>query len=506
MEIVRPDENDQKLVQQWNKNCVGCHVSQQENNYQPGDADLFDAVGGFRHVVRAVPRSRERARPGVHAPRSAAAPPVERSIVRPTRLDPKTSSMICAQCHSLRDVIAPGYTAGADYYDYFQPVLEYGPQKAQDPAYWPDGRPRRFSNDAIGLWQSECFLRGGATCTSCHRDPHVPDVDRNAQLASTSNALCTGCHQDIGAPVDGAHAPSRRQRRQFVRRVPHAEDGDEHQVDDARSHDRPAGAGEHGRVRHPQRLHRVPRGQEARRGRSTRVEKWWPQGRRLKHVARAEAFTAARAGRPEALDRLIAIAADDRQGPLIQANAAGYLGTYKDPRAAAALLGAAKADHPAIRSVARSRAWDTRRGRRLPPQRGHPRRTGRPASRGAHLGAGVADQPRRRTARLRRMQRVSGGWVREFAARARLHQDDARHPARPRVDRLLTGEFDLAAAALQISVGLEPDRASAKFFLALARLGQRRVDEARALLKQVPASDPFYRQAQERLKQLEPPR
>ena len=29
MEIVRPDENDQKPVQQWNKNCVGCHVSQQ---------------------------------------------------------------------------------------------------------------------------------------------------------------------------------------------------------------------------------------------------------------------------------------------------------------------------------------------------------------------------------------------------------------------------------------------------------------------------------------------
>ena len=35
MEIVRPDEDDETLVQQWNKNCVGCHVSQQENNYDP---------------------------------------------------------------------------------------------------------------------------------------------------------------------------------------------------------------------------------------------------------------------------------------------------------------------------------------------------------------------------------------------------------------------------------------------------------------------------------------
>ena len=204
--------------------------------------------------------------------RSTAAPPASASIVRPTRLDPKTSSMICAQCHSLRDVIAPGYTAGADYYDYFQPVLEYGPRKAQDPAYWPDGRPRRFSNDAIGLWQSECFLRGGATCTSCHSDTHVPDVDRNAQLAPSNNALCTRCHQDIAATADGAHTPSRRQRRQLVRRMPHAEDRDEHQGDDARSHDEPAGSGEHRRVRHPQRLHQNATPTRRPHGRSRRVE------------------------------------------------------------------------------------------------------------------------------------------------------------------------------------------------------------------------------------------
>ena len=109
--------------------------------------------------------------------------------------------MICAQCHSLRDVVAPGYTAGADYYDFFQPVLEYGPRKDQDPTYWADGRPRRFSNDAIGLWQSECFLRGGATCTSCHRDPHLPDVDKNAQLAPRTTPCARSCHQDLGAQL-----------------------------------------------------------------------------------------------------------------------------------------------------------------------------------------------------------------------------------------------------------------------------------------------------------------
>ena len=39
MDIVRPDENHQQPVQQWNKDCVGCHVSQQENNYRPATGE-----------------------------------------------------------------------------------------------------------------------------------------------------------------------------------------------------------------------------------------------------------------------------------------------------------------------------------------------------------------------------------------------------------------------------------------------------------------------------------
>ena len=259
MEIVRPDENDQKPVQQWNKNCVGCHVSQQENNYRPTDRTYATKWTDFGTSCERChgPGS---AHVQVYSRPERGGAVADRSIVRPTRLDPKTSSMICAQCHSLRDIVAPGYTAGADYYDYFQPVLEYGPRKDSDPTYWADARPRRFSNDAIGLWESECFLRGGATCTSCHRDPHVPDIDRNAQLAAQQCALYA-MSPGSRHPVDRAHTPSRRQRRQLVCRMPHAEDRRQHQVDDARPHDRPAGPGEHGRVRHPQRLHRVPQGQ-----------------------------------------------------------------------------------------------------------------------------------------------------------------------------------------------------------------------------------------------------
>jgi len=503
MEIVRPDENDQKPVQQWNKNCVGCHVSQQENNYRPADrtyktqwADFGTSCERCHGPGSAHVQAYARGTSGVAV--------TERAIVRPTRLDSKTSSMICAQCHSLRDIVAPGYTAGADYYDYFQPVLEYGPRKAQDPTYWADGRPRRFSNDALGLWQSECFLRGGATCTSCHRDPHVPDIDRNAQLAAGNNSLCTACHKDLGSQLvahtrhkaDSAgsscvecHMPKivvsiKATMRDHTIGVPAPENTVAFGIPIACTEchtDKPPGWA------------------------ASTLEQWWPRGRRSKLVDRAEAFTAARADRPEALDRLIAIVADDRQGPLVQANAAGYLGRYQEGRATAALLVAARASHPAIRSAAISSL-------------GRPNAPEQTAARAAILAA--LDDPQRAVRIAAIVALVNRGGqplgpgdeprfkrvAVEIAARSHLHEDDAGIQHDMGLIQLLTGNFDLAGDALQISASLEPGRASVKFLLALARLGQRRVDEARALMKQVPPSDPYYKAAQERLKQLEPPR
>ena len=503
MEIVRPDEHDETLVQLWNKNCVGCHVSQQENNYRAAERTYKTEWTDFG-------TSCERC----HGPGSAHVQAYargvsdraagEHTIVRPTRLDPTTSSMICAQCHSLRDIVAPGYTAGADYYDFFQPVLEYGPRKEQDPTYWADGRPRRFSNDALGLWQSECFLRGGATCTSCHRDPHIPNIERNAQLAPTNNALCTSCHKDLGVQLtahtrhkaDSAgsscvecHMPKtvvsiKATMRDHTIGVPAPENTVAFGIPNACTE-----------------CHTDKKAAWA----VSTLEQWWPRGRRAKLVARAEAFTAARANRPEALDRLTAIVADERQGPLVQANAAGYLGRYADPRATTALLAAARAPHPAIRSAAISGLGQ--------------QATAQPAmSRAALLAALIDPQRAVRISAIvslinRRGEPLGPGDSArfrfvgaEFAARARLHEDDAVIQRDLGLVQLLSDRFDPAADALQISMGLDPDQPSVKFLLGLARLGQRRVDEARTLLKQVPPGDPYYKTAQERLKLIEPPR
>jgi len=421
--------------------------------------------------------------------------------VRPTRLDPQTSSMICAQCHSLRNAIDPEYQAGRDYYDHFMPRLEYEPRPGIDVAYWADGRPRRFSNDAIGLWQSQCFLQGRVTCTNCHTDPHEPDIDRNPQLAPANNGLCTACHREIGARLEAhtrhragsagsacveCHMPKtvislRASMRDHTISVPAPENtarfGIPNACTECHADRKPEWAVE-------------------------TLREWWPNGRRLKLVQQAEAFTAARAKAPTALDDLVAIAGDASRAPLTRANAVGYLRNYADARATTALLAAAKNDHAAVRAVAISSL-----GQRA-------ELSGDAFARGAVLAAlddrqravriaalvsliNLRGQPLA-DADLERFRRVG----REFARLERLYQDDAGFERDAGLVHLLSGELERAADALQIALGLEPSRPTAKFLLALTRLNQRRVDEARTLLMEVPLSDPYFRAAQERLKAL----
>jgi predicted CXXCH cytochrome family protein len=500
MDIVRPDENDAKPFQQWNKNCVGCHVSQQQNDYQPATqtyATRWMDFGTSCERCHGPGSAHVQAHTQAQADRPPA--PIPQSIVRPTRLDPQTSSMVCAQCHSLRDVIAPDYKSGENYYDYFVPVLEYGARKASDPNYWADGRTRRFSNDAIGLWQSECFLRGGATCTTCH-EPHAPDIDRNPQLAARNNALCTRCHQEIGARVTAhtrhrvdstgsscveCHMPKtvvsiRSTMRDHTMSLPAPENtvafGIPNACTECHADKKPSWAVDI-------------------------VGQWWPQNRRAKMVARAAGFSAARAGRPEAVARLLAIAGDDRQGPLVQANALGYLRQFADPRATSALVGAMSSAHPAIRSIAVASLGQLS--------------VKDPAARSAIIAA--LDDPRRavRIAALvslvnfgggpfnagddKRFRRVSA----EYVAAARLREDDPTIQTDRGFVHLLNDEFDLAANALQVALTLKPAATRSTFLLALVRMGQGRVGDARALLKQVPRSDPNFDAAQARLKTLE---
>jgi predicted CXXCH cytochrome family protein len=196
MEIVGPDPERGVAVQVWNLNCFGCHVSQEERNFdletRSYDTDWVD-----------FGTSCERCHgPGSdHVASSTRGGGARSAIVVQTRLDPARSTMVCGQCHSLRDTIDPGYTAGSNYYDYFLPELEYGLPRDHDPAWYVDGSTRRFSADALGLWLSRCFLEGGVTCVDCHIDPHDTEIEKNAAIRPESSAICTRCHEAVAKDV-----------------------------------------------------------------------------------------------------------------------------------------------------------------------------------------------------------------------------------------------------------------------------------------------------------------
>jgi predicted CXXCH cytochrome family protein len=489
MDIIRPDEEAGAPVQQWNKNCVGCHVSQQDNHYTPATRTYATAWVDFG-------TSCERCHgPGsAHVGRetSTGPAPAGAAIVRPTRLDPPASSMVCAQCHSLRDLVASGYRAGENYYDYFVPKLEYTPRKEQDPVYWADGRPRRFSNDAIGLWQSRCFLKGGATCTTCH-DAHFPDVDRHPELAASNNALCTSCHAPIASALaeHTRHLPASAGSSCVECHMPRTVLSIKARIrDHSISLPTPENTVSFGIPNACTECHST-------RPASWAVEvlaKWRPTGRRTLVVDRAAAFTAARSGKPEALPRLLAIAGDIDQGPLMQANALGYLRNYSDPRAQSTLTQALGAEHPLLRMVAASSLRGPGAQASLLRALDDSRRAVRLSALVSLVNGGVRPPAADRA----RFARVSA----EFVELAKMHEDDQVTQADLGLVHLLNDDLDRASQALMNSRALDPAGARSAFLLGLVRLGQRRLDEARALFEQVPSSDPFHAAARRQLQDI----
>jgi len=498
MDIVRPDLDEHSLVQQWNKNCVGCHVSQEHTNYSPVTRSYATAWMDFGTSCEQChgPGSRHVA---LYRSRQNNTPVTNPLIVRPTRLSPEKSSMICAQCHSLRATVAPGFNAGDDYSDSFQPILDYGTRGDNEPSYWIDGRPRRFANDAVGLWESECFRKGGAACTTCHQNPHFPNVDRDPQLLPTNNALCTQCHQTLAQnvtehtrhPVNSSgsscvecHMPKTVVSIKSTMR------------DHSMSLPAPEATVAYGIPNACTTCHSDKNASWA----IDVLKSWRPDGQRKRILTRASAFASARERKPDAVARLIAIANDPDESAITRANALGYLRDFpSSTAAAAALLTNTRDTQPIVRAVAFSSLGS------MPPSsevRSALVNGLSDVSRAVRISALVsmtAQSPQSlTTAESVTFRRVGE----EFAAVAHEHEDDATSQRDLGLLHLLTGNFESADFALANSLALEPLRASTKYLLALAKLGRGQMNEARTLLRQVPQSDPSYKFAQDRLKQL----
>ena len=491
-DIGDPDETSEVMVQVWNKSCFSCHVSQEQKNFDAGSNQYKTAWLDFGTNCERChgPGSDHVAR--YTAATKPAGP--ARDIVLQTRLDPARNSQVCAQCHSFRDIYVPGYAAGDDYYDHFLPILEASQPVDKDPAYWPDGRTRRFSNDAFGLWQSECYLKGKAVCVTCHTNAHETEIERNPQLRPDANALCAQCHDGIvkTATRHSHHAATSAGNSCVECHMPRTVLSIKAEIrDHSMSVPVPENTARHGIPNACNNCHRDRDPAWA----VQQMDQWWGDRGRAKWIRRADAFSLAAAGKPEAVPLLLAILREPAEGPLTRGNAAAYLPRFaSDPRVFPALFEALSDPEPLVRAIVALRIGNRAAKPELIRALADPVATVRIGALVSLVAMGVKDLPGEDGQRFTRAKAL-------FEARARLDNDDAQQQIGAGRFYFLTGDTVKAIGAFQASMVIDPE-APAQYLLAAAYAQNGQFTESRRLLEKIPPADPQYPRAQRLLTAL----
>jgi predicted CXXCH cytochrome family protein len=497
LDIDDPEEAPGVQVQVWNKSCYSCHVSREQKNfstekiaYQTAwldfgiDCERCHGAGGEHAAFYSNPG---------HQGKPA------HDVTVQTSLDAVRNTAVCAQCHSFRDIFVDGFVAGDDYYDHFLPILEFAQPQGEDPAYWADGRPRRFSTDAFGLWQSECFLKGRATCLDCHVVPHNTDIDKNPQLKPDVNALCTRCHQAVGAALAShTHHAERSAGSSCVEcHMPRTVFSIKAEI---RDHAMTIPAPEN-TLRHniPNACNVCHKDRDANWA-VERMSAWYgPQAGR-KMIRRADAFAAARRRDPDAVPQLLAILNERSEGPLARANAAGYLGAFtSDPAAWGAMMHALGDSEPVVRAIAARMlnpdpAHRSEAAGALAPLLNDRVATVRVSAAVSLIGMGLRQLPGEFGEPLARAEEL-------FRARAALNADDADQDLAAGRFYLLTADPVSAIAAFQTSLKLDP-QIPVQYLLGSAYAQKGDLRTATQILEAIPAGDPQYDRARRLLQAI----
>lgn len=445
-----PEEGAERL---WNKDCYSCHLTGGRKGFDAGNLR-------YRTTWSALGVTCE----SCHGPRE------------------RNATVACDQCHSLRDVYVDDFQAGNNYYDHFLPVMEYRLPQSADPAFWADGRPRWPGNESVALGQSQCYLKGGISCAACHAQHRTSEVNctgchRNVAAHShheAKTATCVDCH--MPATVTGFHA----KMRDHTIGIPVPENTVAHGI--------------------PNACNACHRDKDAAWA-VQRMTAWYGTRTRQKWIARAAAFTQARKADAAAAPALLQTLADVSGGPWIRANAAGYLGSFPDDRAAYDALRAAFADDaPLVRATAAAaiRARGAQR-EALAPELvtllRDPVATVRMNAGIALVAMGVKPFPGEDGARFESAKAL-------YRARASLNADDAGQQFAAGRFFYLAGDLDSAAAAFRTVLKLDP-AVPAQYPLARSLADKGDLAGARQILEAIPRTDQQYAPAQQLLAEIE---
>ena len=193
-EIIRGahHSNDGMLepLQVWNKHCWNCHTSQEKIGYDL-NTDTFKTTlteTGINCEMCHGPGS-------LHIKRMKANPKdPDTATVNVGKFSARERMDDCIQCHDRRIVIKNGFYPGKNFYDYYIPTeVELATIDPKDPPIWAE-RHRKFANECLNLMDTKCYMKGNATCITCH-DPHQVRISLDPRYKNT-DVLCTQCHKE----------------------------------------------------------------------------------------------------------------------------------------------------------------------------------------------------------------------------------------------------------------------------------------------------------------------
>ncbi|MFN7971204.1 MAG: HEAT repeat domain-containing protein [Acidobacteriota bacterium] len=337
-----------------NHECLDCHATGLSVSYDPTSRTFATAF----------------ADPGVaceccHGPGGKHAASLDpKDVVPPGKVAPELGLAICAQCHGARLPHFPvldaahRYRPGQPYADAYDPIaVTDGSSFLSD--FYADGRPRVGSDEYLALLQSRCYMKGGATCLTCHTPPHAehqgPDELRLFPAAASidpRDAACRGCHADLFLRLDAhTHHRAREARTCVACHMPPVVSGVLDQLaDHAIDVPAPGTTIRHGVPNACNACHEQATPQEM----EAALYRLWPDAARRTERRRrlADAFDVATAATSES--SLEAVLADGSEAETLRAAAASLLASRIKERAREPLLAALSDPSPLVRSAAAS--------------------------------------------------------------------------------------------------------------------------------------------------------